>query len=281
MAFNAYGICFEINSVHSMLSATIKTRSMKTIFTLLTSLLMSIAVLAADAKKPKSAITIRSLEQADIRVMIDGRRFEPGHNSMMLRQVDAGKHDIRIYREVRRGGIFSMSNSFQLVYDRTLKVKAGTHVLISVDRAGRITIQEQKIRVKDLRNPARNNRDDWFDEYEYDFRNGERFGDYDERYGYERGMDDRDFRGVLQAMEKEWFEGNKIKSATQVVRNNRLTTAQVKQIMQLFSFENNKLEVAKQAYANTVDKRNFSSVNDLFSFNSSKEELARFIRTGR
>lgn len=254
---------------------------MKTIFTLLTSLLMSIAVLAADAKKPKSAITIRSLEQADIRVMIDGRRFEPGHNSMMLRQVDAGKHDIRIYREVRRGGIFSMSNSFQLVYDRTLKVKAGTHVLISVDRAGRITIQEQKIRVKDLRNPARNNRDDWFDEYEYDFRNGERFGDYDERYGYERGMDDRDFRGVLQAMEKEWFEGNKIKSATQVVRNNRLTTAQVKQIMQLFSFENNKLEVAKQAYANTVDKRNFSSVNDLFSFNSSKEELARFIRTGR
>ena len=282
MAFNAYGICFEIISVHSMLNATIKTRSMKTIFTLLTTLFMSIAVFAADAKKPMSAITIRSLEQTDIRVMIDGRRFEPGHNSMMLRQVDAGKHDIRIYREIRRGGVFSRGSSFELVYDRTIKVKPGTHILISIDRAGRPAIQEQKMKRIDRRDQARNDRnDDWFEEYDYDFRNGERFGDYDDNFGYERGMNDRDFRSVLQAMEKEWFEGNKIKSATHVVKNNRLTTAQVKQIMQLFSFENNKLEVAKQAYANTVDKRNFSSVNDLFSFQNSKDELARFIRNFR
>ena len=49
----------------------------------------------------------------------------------------------------------------------------------------------------------------------------------------------------------------------------------------LFGIESNKLNLAKQAYANTVDKRNYSIVNDAFNFNSSKDELARFIRNIR
>ncbi len=256
---------------------------MKTIFTLFASLFLGIAVFAADAK-PLSSLTIRSMQETDIRVMIDGRRFEPGHNSMMLRQVEAGRHDIKIFREKRRGGFYGSGTLFELVYDKTIKVKPGTHVLISIDRAGRPVITEKKAKVKynDRRNHSRDrDDDDWYDEREYDFRNGDRFGDYDDNYGFERGMDDREFSRVMQAMEKEWFEGNKIKSATQVVKSNRLTTSQVKQIMQLFSFENNKLEVAKQAYANTVDKRNYESVNTLFSFSSSREELARFIRNFR
>jgi hypothetical protein len=201
----------------------------------------------------------------------------------MLRQVDAGKHNIKIYRERKRGGFQNFgSNSFELIYDKNIRVKPGTQVLLSIDRSGRTIMTETKVKVIDRRNPSRDDRDgrndERFDDYEYDFRNGERYGDFDERYGYERGMDSREFSQLLQSMEKEWFEGNKIKSATHVVKNNSLTTNQVKQIMQLFSFENNKLEVAKQAYANTVDKRNYSSVNDLFSFSSSREELARFIR---
>ena len=57
--------------------------------------------------------------------------------------------------------------------------------------------------------------------------------------------------------------------------------AQVKEMLLLFSFENNKLELAKQAYASTVDKRNYSMVYDVFSFNTSKTELDRFIQGRR
>lgn len=234
---------------------------------------MSIAVFAADAR-PTAALTIRSMDDGDIRVMIDGRRFEPGYNSMMIREVDPGKHNIKIYREERRG-IFG--KTFRLVYDHSIRVKPNTHMLISVDRNGKASVMQQKIKRND-RNFRNNNRfDDYFDEREFDFRNGERYGRFDEHYGFERGMDDREFSLVLQQMDKEWFEGNKIKSATQVVKSNRLTTDQVMQIMRLFTFENNKLEVAKQAYANTVDKRNYESVFTLLTFNSSKDELRRFI----
>ena len=94
-------------------------------------------------------------------------------------------------------------------------------------------------------------------------------------------MNDREFKDVLKSIEKEWLESNKLKSASQVVKTNNVTTAQVEQILLMFSFENNRLELAKQAYASTVDKRNYSRLFDVFSFNSSKVELERYIPRNR
>ena len=74
---------------------------MKTIFTLLTSLFMSIAVFAA--ARPQSILTIKSADNADIRVVLDGRSFDPNDNSMMIRGIDDGYHTIKVFRQ-RRGG---------------------------------------------------------------------------------------------------------------------------------------------------------------------------------
>jgi hypothetical protein len=115
----------------------------------------------------------------------------------------------------------------------------------------------------------------------YDYERDGQWGDYDNHEGYASGMNDREFKSVLQSIEKEWLESNKLKSASQIVKNNSLSTAQVEQLVLLFSFENNKLELAKQAYANTVDKRNYSRLFDVFSFNSSKVELERYIQRYR
>jgi hypothetical protein len=120
-------------------------------------------------------------------------------------------------------------------------------------------------------------RDGKWDNNARDDRDG-KFGDYETDYGYGKGMSDREFSQVLQEISKEWLETNKMKSATQIVTTNSLTSAQVKQMILLFNFESNKLELAKQAYQNTVDKKNYYMINDVFSFNGSKDELARYIR---
>jgi len=51
----------------------------------------------------------------------------------------------------------------------------------------------------------------------------------------------------------------------------------VMKICNLFSFEESKLTFAKHAYSRTTDKKNYFKVNDVFSFDSSKEELNNFI----
>jgi hypothetical protein len=95
--------------------------------------------------------------------------------------------------------------------------------------------------------------------------------------GMQGGMSDREFRRVLNSISDEWLESNKFKSASHIVKNNSLSTAQVEQILLLFNFENNKLELAKDAYLNTVDKKNYPMLFDAFSYNSSKRELEKYI----
>ena len=62
---------------------------------------------------------------------------------------------------------------------------------------------------------------------------------------------------------------------------NYFTTSQVRQVLQLFSSENDKLELAKLAYRNTIDQRYFYQLYDVFSFQSTKDELDRYIKDYR
>jgi hypothetical protein len=65
--------------------------------------------------------------------------------------------------------------------------------------------------------------------------------------------------------------------AKQVFNTNCITSAQVKEIMQQFSFENTKLDFAKYAYGHTFDPQNYYQINDAFEFSSSVSELNKFI----
>ena len=279
---------------------------MKKIFTLFSTVLLSIAVFAA-APKAKTMLTIQSQTRGDMRVVIDGRRFEPNSNFMRLQGLQAGYHTVTIYRE-KSGGVFNMlGKRYERIFSSSITVRPRTNLVLTVDRFGRTSLKEQRFDGWNNGNGkgngnGRNNRydDRNFDRdneiWGEDYRQGQDFqydvdgraGDFDfNNNGYENprlgsAMSDREFDRVMQSMEKEWLEANKMKSATQIINTNYLTSAQVRQLMQLFSFENNKVDVAKQAYAKTVDQRNFmSTVSDLFSFSSSRDELARYIRNIR
>ncbi len=240
---------------------------MKTIFTLLSSLFISASVLAADAKQ-KSAVTIKSVDNQNIMVVLDGKRFDANNNSIMISNLNAGQHSVKVYR-LRNNGVFNiLGKRYEVVYNSTVNLKKRTHLLITIERNGFISMQENK-----LKNGCGFEYDD---DYDYD--------DYDEYYEgdrYATGMNKVEFDRMLQSISREWLESNKIKSVTQVTKTNRFTTDQVKELMRLFTFENYRLEVAKLAYINTVDKWNYSEVNTLFSFQASKIELDRYIRSQR
>jgi len=284
---------------------------MKTIFTLLSSLILSVAVLAADVR-PKSMLTIKSIDRGDIRVVIDGRRFEPNDNFMRIPAINAGYHTVKIYRE-RNSGMFRIfGKMYEVVYSSSLVIRPRTSVLISVDRFGRATVNESRMNGGfGQGNRGFDGRDGdariWDRNHEFDFDGSRNQGDYDRnrdggQWGnqsqdrhdgridnrndrgyndniYSKAMSDFEFNRVLASIQKEWFENNKAKSASQIISANNFTTAQVKQMLQLFSMESTKLDLAKQAYSKTVDQNNYFMINDVFSFNSSKDELTRFIRS--
>lgn len=92
-------------------------------------------------------------------------------------------------------------------------------------------------------------------------------------------MSDGDFADAKKSIEKKGFEDTKMTLAKQIGRDHCFTTAQVKGIMQLFGFEDSKLDFAKFAYDHTFDIGNYYKVNDVFGFESSVDELNQYIRS--
>jgi len=288
---------------------------MKKIFTLFATLILTVSLFAA--ARPKAMLTIKSVDQTDIRVVIDGRRFEPYANYLRIQDMQPGFHSIKVYRQ-RSFGIFTIFGSrYDVVFSNSMMIKPNTNVMISIDRFGRAQVLENRMKGRDF---GWNDKD-WRHDHDYDFDNGRNFGDYGDRdrnsndrdskwgnrddrqgdygnndgygsnnggygnngeYGngnFSKAMSDVDFSRVLNNISRERFENNMLKSATQIINSNYFTSAQVKQMLQLFDSENNKLDLAKLAYDKTVDQRNYSVVNDAFRYSTSKDELARYIRS--
>ena len=90
-------------------------------------------------------------------------------------------------------------------------------------------------------------------------------------------INENDFQNLKQTIANRSFESSKKEVAMQALNFNHFSALQVKELLMEFTFESTKLEVAKFAYGHTCDKQNFFVVNDAFTFNSTVDELGRFI----
>jgi hypothetical protein len=96
-------------------------------------------------------------------------------------------------------------------------------------------------------------------------------------YGCRHPMSTQDFNSAKQTIAGKSFEDSKLTIAKQIMNTNCLLSAQVKEIMLLFSFEDTRLELAKYAYGYTYDIGNYYKLNDAFTFESSIDELNAYI----
>jgi len=88
---------------------------------------------------------------------------------------------------------------------------------------------------------------------------------------------DSDFSSIRSSIESKTFRDDKLTVFKQVLRSRCFSTDQVKTMMSMFTYEDDKLEVAKLAYSKTVDQSNYYRINDAFTYSSSIDELNEFL----
>ena len=250
---------------------------MKTIFTLLLATI-STSVFAYDGGK----LTISVASQKNVQVYVDGRVYQDNDNNYVLNNIQPGNHTIKIYRTTNNNGGYGKNRNVRndrrndLVYSSTVYVRPSYHVDIMINRFGKAMVDERVIS---------NNNGDWDDE-DYDnggySNGGYNNGGYDNggynNGNYNRAMSDQEFSQTLQKIKNQWF--GKLNYAKDVVNNNYFNTNQVRQILQVFSSENDKLELAKASYKNLVDPQNFKQLYNLFSYQS-QSDLDNYVRNFR
>jgi hypothetical protein len=252
---------------------------MKNIFTLL---LATVSVSAFAYDGGKLSITVPSSK--NIQVYVDGRAYQNNENTIVLNNIQAGNHSITVYKNSRNNNGYGNNGNTNrnnkrdrrydqgdVLYSSNVYVRSSYHVDVMINRFGKALVDERMI----------NNNydaDDWDDDYRnggYDnggFNNGGYNNDY------RQAMSDRDFNQVLQKIRNQWI--GKLSTAKDEINSNYFNAYQMKQVLQLFSSENDKLELAKLSYKNVVDKQNFRQLYDLFSYQS-QSELDRYIKEAR
>ncbi len=88
---------------------------------------------------------------------------------------------------------------------------------------------------------------------------------------------DSDFDMASSSISSKSFEDSKLSIAQEVAKNKCLTSSQIKKIMELFSFEETRLDFAKFAYSYCFDPDNYYQVYDAFTFELSIDELKEHI----
>jgi hypothetical protein len=242
---------------------------MKTLFTLL---LITVFTSAFASNEGRLTITIAS--NKNVQVYVDGRAYRDNDNNFVFDNVQPGSHTIKIYRTGKNnnGRNNRNNNKNELVYSSSVYVRPSYHVDVMINRFGKALVDERSL-------SDRNGR--WDDDWSNDGYPDKGYDNGNYSNDYRQAISSYDFEQLVSRIKNQWFSSGKLNTAKDGVSKNYFNTSQVRQLVQIFSSDNDKLELAKLAYRQTVDSRNYYTLYDVFSFQSSRDELDRYTKDNR
>lgn len=90
-------------------------------------------------------------------------------------------------------------------------------------------------------------------------------------------ISDADFNDRFNSAKKPAFDRDKIAKIKQLFESEYLNTNQVSTMMKIFSFDDDKMDLAKWCYKRTIDKKNYFKVEDQFTFDRYKKDLGDWV----
>ena len=93
-------------------------------------------------------------------------------------------------------------------------------------------------------------------------------------------MSEANFNALALNIQNQWIPGSRMSAISNAFANtsNYFSTAQARKLIQYVTDEANRLQLAKLSYRNIIDPANFKKLDDLFTLQSSKTELASYVR---
>lgn len=237
---------------------------MKKIFTLLAAAWVTLTSFAA---KNDGQITILDFSRKQLIIRVDGNWYQEFNQQLLIGNLRPGKHTVEVYVQPdryqgnRKPGFRSPN---ELLYKGTIKLKAREEQFVVINREAGVSITN--------RAPV------------YMGKEWDRYAGQGQVFRADRNayvLDARSFDQLKRELQREVFEKNRLGLARQQIDQHDFTSAQVRELLLLFSFESSKLELAQYAYAHTIDKGNYQQLNTVFAFSSSRKALNDYIQRYR
>lgn len=267
-------------------------------------LIMIFASLESSARWNKGMLRIREDQGRTISVTLDGMRFNKIGRTVTIPNLNPGKHMIKVFAYNSNG--YGYRNGLML-YQGFIMVKPGSIYYCSVVEQG-MDIEENCCIDDyghwnnndnwdnwDEANNAWNNNRNWNDNNNWNNNNNNNWNNnnnnpnnnwnnnHNNNYednsweNYKGGLSIGRYNQIIDQVRKTTFESSKVTLLNSMLRNTRITVAQMVGLLKELTFESTRLQFAKDNFPKLTDKRNGFLINDIFVFQSSKDDFLEFM----
>ena len=95
----------------------------------------------------------------------------------------------------------------------------------------------------------------------------------------EKEMKDKIFKQQLKVIQETTFSDTQLQLCKGLIKANCISTKQLIQLLTVFSFEQHKAQIAKEAYDSVVDKENFYKIYPQFKQEINIQEIEKYIQS--
>lgn len=203
------------------------------------------------AARHKCVLKIELSDHSPITVAIDNRDYKKVGTSMTFGDLPTGRHYLRVYeyKEYKDGN----GGHAKLIYTGSVKLKKNTItscVVYPDDGEMVVTTQNMMREVPPANNAAAT-------------------------------LSKQETTILGNEVKAKLTDIDKIKLAKTRLADETYTTAQVREMLPWFNFEESRLEFAKWAYNNTVDKNNYHDIVNDLAYEASVKEFESFLSSAR
>jgi hypothetical protein len=242
-----------------------KTQTMKT---LITTIAIGLATLSAKANHD-SALNLKMFDNGMFTVVLDEQPSYSPSRVFSVAGVQPGYHKLKVIRTFKKP--HSYYTFSQVVYKGWINVPPRSAVYARIDCRSQLDVRVEPY----FGQPSGGGYSNAGCQNE-------------NNYGFQQGcegsgahayacMSHENFMQLKSSMASRSFEDSRMEIAKQALAYNYFTSTQIVELTHLFTFESNKLEFTKLAYAKTIDKQNYFLVNDAFTFENSISALNEYI----
>lgn len=258
-----------------------------------------VSILSAfSANAAPSILKLKVFNNEYFVVTLDNVQYKNTTNYFISKELQPGNHSLKV---TKKGPQYGHQYNTSIIFNGTINIPGGFTIEAMIDKANKFVISSKT----PLNNPNNNNNGNNNNNYNHNGNNNSNYnnngnnynsnnnGNYnhneDHNHHHSQGnnennnnllskaMNNEDFHQLKMSIDSKSFENTKLEIAKQATSSNWLTCDQVVEIIKLFSFENTKLDFAKFAYGKTVDKNKYYLVSNAFTFESSIKNLNQYI----
>ncbi len=225
--------------------------------------------LMASAGRGHSKLELRLWNNAKFFVEIDNQTYPDLVRKFKINRIESGRHYIKVIKSTQRhNGFFN-----QVVYRGFIQIPARSKVVAKITHTHVFDI----IKIKSLGHNHSYG-------HGYNSHGGSVHGNTginshgtSDSYGYNTGMYHNTFIRLKDMVRNTAFDSKKLVIIKQAIAPGRIRSEQVLELMEMMTFDSNRLELAKFAYRYTTDKQSYFIVNEAFVFSSNISALNHYI----